>query len=84
MPQKKYEEQFTDIFLFLITIKCFITYKALQIIYLLPLNFDLIFASSLLTRRISLSLLLQFRISEIKTAKPRMASPFVLGIFKKT
>lgn len=55
----------------------------------IPLNLLRILASSLLILFSSASLLLQLRISEIKTAKPRMPSPFTAGIltsadFKKT
>ena len=44
------------------------------------LNFDRILANSLLIRFTSASLLLQFRMSEIKTARPRIPSPLTAGI----
>ena len=46
----------------------------------LTLNFDRILANSLLIRFTSASLLLQFRMSEIKTARPRIPSPLTAGI----
>lgn len=47
------------------------------------LNLDRMFASSLFILLISASLLLQFLMSEIKTARPRIESPLGAGIFKK-
>ena len=58
-------------------------YEFQQVNQAIPLNFDRMFASSLLIRLISASLLLQFLISEIKTDKPRIESPFGAGIFDK-
>ncbi len=45
-----------------------------------PLNLERIFANSLFIRFISASLLLQFRMSDINTARPRIESPFGAGI----
>ena len=47
---------------------------------MLTLNLDLIFASSLLILLTSASLLLQFLMSEMKTARPRMPSPLTAGM----
>ena len=46
-----------------------------------PLNLERMLASSLLIRFTSASLLLQLRMSEMKTARPRIPSPFTAGIF---
>ena len=101
MSQQEDEQEFTDILLLLISIKCLVslqkcielvkTYtndkQALGLDYSLigklchTLNLLLMLASSLLILLISASLLLQFLMSEMKTASPRMPSPRTAGIF---
>ena len=83
------EQELANIFLLLVTIQCFVSLEYSRFSLLksvqsygrnVTLNLLLMLANSLFILLISASLLLQFLMSDMKTASPRMPSPRTAGI----
>ena len=86
VTQQEDEQELADIFLLLVSIQCFIALKSVLALVRVvgegkvTLNLLLMLANSLFILLISASLLLQFLMSDMKTASPRMPSPRTAGI----